>query len=441
MTDSTTDQGKGLAVPSGRLARLARLGGMAGGVAGNVAYHGTRAALSGRRPAFRDLLLTPGNARRIADELARMRGAAMKMGQLLSMESGEILPAELSEILGRLRQDADFMPPRQLRDVLEDAWGAGFQSRFARFDVRPIAAASIGQVHRARLPDGTDLAIKVQYPGVRRSIDSDVDNVSALIRMTGLLPQGLDIAPFLVEAKRQLHEESDYRREARYLARFGDLLAGDVDFVLPALHADLSTDSVLAMTFLPGQPVESLVDAPQAARDRVTALLIRLVLRELFDFGLMQTDPNFANYRHDPKTGRIVLLDFGAARDIAPATAQRLRAILRAALSGDDERIDAALRDAGFVDGHTAPHHARLLRDMARTALEPLRTGGLFDFADPAFVARLRRMGQALGEDRSFATIPPMDVLFIQRKVAGMYLLGARLRARVPVAEIFAPYI
>lgn len=440
MTDRIPDP-RGLAVPSGRFSRLARLGGMAGGVAGNVAYHGARVAMAGQRPEFRDLLLTPGNAKRIADELARMRGAAMKMGQLLSMESGEILPPELADILARLRQDADFMPPKQLRSVLDAAWSPGFQSRFASFNVRPIAAASIGQVHRARLPDGTDLAIKVQYPGVRRSIDSDVDNVGALIRMTGLLPQGLDIAPFLAEAKRQLHEEADYRREARYLARFGDLLTDDPDFALPVLHDPLTTDSVLAMTYLPGQPVESLTDAPQEVRNRVTALLIRLVLRELFDFGVMQTDPNFANYRHDPETGRIVLLDFGAARDIDPATADRLRAILRAGLSGENACIDRALRDAGFIDDRTAPHHADLLRTMAHSALEPLRAGGLFDFADPTFVQRMRRMGQALGEDRSFATIPPMDVLFIQRKVAGMYLLGARLRARVPVADLFAPYL
>lgn len=440
MTDRIPDP-RGRAVPSGRIARLARFGGLAGGVAGNMAWHGAQAALAGQRPDLKDLLLTPANATRIADELARMRGAAMKMGQLLSMDSGDILPPELSGILARLRQDGDFMPPQQLRRVLDAAWGAGFQSRFARFDVRPIAAASIGQVHRARLPDGTDLAIKVQYPGVRRSIDSDVDNVATLIRLTGLLPQGLDIAPFLAEAKRQLHEEADYRREARYLARFGDLLADDPDVVLPVLHDALTTDSVLAMTYLPGKPVESLIDAAQADRDRVTALLIRLVLRELFDFGLMQTDPNFANYRHDPETGRIILLDFGAARDIDPATADRLRAILRAGLTGDAARIDTALRDAGFIDARTAPHHAALLCDMAHMALEPLRRGGLFDMADPAFVNRMRILGQQLGDDRSFATIPPMDVLFIQRKVAGMYLLGARLRARVPVAALFAPYL
>jgi predicted unusual protein kinase regulating ubiquinone biosynthesis (AarF/ABC1/UbiB family) len=440
MTDRTTDP-RGLAVPSGRLSRLARLGGMAGGVAGNMAYHGARTAISGQRPDFRGLLLTPGNAKRVADELARMRGAAMKMGQLLSMESGDLLPPELADVLARLRQDADFMPPKQLRGVLDAAWGPGFQSRFANFNVRPIAAASIGQVHRARLPDGTELAIKVQYPGVRRSIDSDVDNVGTLIRMTGLLPQGLDIAPYLAEAKRQLHEEADYRREAEYLQRFGEALAGDTDFNLPVLHDPLTTDTVLAMTYLPGQPVESLIDAAQQDRDRVAALLIRLVLRELFDFGLMQTDPNFANYRYDPETGRIILLDFGAARDINPTTADRLRAILRAGLFGDNARIDSALRDAGFIDDRTAPHHADLLRDMARTALEPLRTGGLFDFADTGFVNRMRRMGQALGEDRSFATIPPMDVLFVQRKVAGMYLLAARLRARVPVADLFAPYL
>jgi predicted unusual protein kinase regulating ubiquinone biosynthesis (AarF/ABC1/UbiB family) len=138
----------------------------------------------------------------------------MKLGQMLSLDAGDMLPAELTAILARLRDSAHHMPPAQLQKVLNAEWGADWRRRFAHFDPRPLAAASIGQVHRARLPDGRELAIKVQYPGVAASIDADVDNVATLLRLSNLLPASLDIAPLLEEAKRQLHEEADYVREA-----------------------------------------------------------------------------------------------------------------------------------------------------------------------------------------------------------------------------------
>lgn len=425
------DDMQGRSVPVSQMARLTRLGALASGVAGGAAAEGLRSLARGERPALRDMLLTPGNARRVADQLARMRGAAMKVGQLLSMETGEILPPELTDILARLRAEADFMPPKQLKSVLISAWGDTFLKQFERFDVRPIAAASIGQVHRARSRDGQDLAIKVQYPGVRRSIDSDVDNVAALVRMTGLLPPGLDLAPLLAEAKRQLHEEADYRRESACLARFGDLLAGSDDFLVPVGLPELTTDSVLAMTFAPGEPIEALERADQTTRDRAARLLIDLVLRELFEFGVMQTDPNFANYRHDPETGCIVLLDFGATRDVAAGIAEGYAVMLNAGLTEDRAGIDRAARMLGLYDDATAAHHRAAMLDMTSAVCAQFRTPMLYDFGTTKLPQQLREAGIDLAMDQSFTHIPPMDTLFVQRKLAGVFLLAARLRARV----------
>ncbi len=315
---------RGRAVPAGRLSRLAAFGSMAGGVAGNMLAGGARALARGERPSVAGLLLTPGNAATITAQLANLRGAAMKMGQMLSMGGSDLVPPELSDILARLRADGQHMPPAQLQAVLEKQWGKGWRTRFARFDVRPIAAASIGQVHRAQTKDGRDLAVKIQYPGVRQSIDSDVDNIATLVRLTGQLPAALDITPLLAEAKRQLHEEADYAREAQCLARFGSLLAAAPDFIVPGLHADLTTSDVLAMDFVPGVAVESLEDAPQPVRDRIMTLLLSLLLRELFEFEVMQTDPNFANYRYDRTQDRLVLLDFGATRQFRPGNRRPL---------------------------------------------------------------------------------------------------------------------
>jgi Predicted unusual protein kinase len=169
-------------VPSSRLARLGHMGGLATGLAGDLALGAGRALARGERPRLDRLILSPGSVERITDRLSQMRGAAMKLGQLMSMETGDLLPPELSNILARLRAEAHTMPPKQLKTVLEANYGADFRRLFKGFDTQPLAAASIGQVHRATAADGTALAIKIQYPGVRAAIDSDLDNAAALIR-------------------------------------------------------------------------------------------------------------------------------------------------------------------------------------------------------------------------------------------------------------------
>ena len=203
------------AVPSSRLARFGGFAGLAGGVAGGMVAEGARRLAAGERPRLGDMVLTPGNARRLTERLSHLRGAAMKLGQMISMDAGDFLPPELADILATLRDRANFMPPKQLDAVLREEWGPDWRRRFRPFNPRPIAAASIGQVHRATLPDGRELAVKVQYPGVADAIDADVDNVATLLRVSGLLPKDLDIAPLLAAAKEQLREEADYEREGR----------------------------------------------------------------------------------------------------------------------------------------------------------------------------------------------------------------------------------
>ncbi len=437
------DKRSGRSIPSGRLSRLVRFGGMAAGIGAGMVAEGARRLADGQRPKLEDLILTPANALRVTQQLSNLRGAAMKLGQMLSMDAGELLPRELTDILARLRAEAQHMPASQLSRVLAAHWGKDWRSRFARFDARPFAAASIGQVHRATLPDGTPLAIKVQYPGVKRSIDSDVDNVATLLRISNLLPASLDLAPLLSEAKRQLHDEADYAREARYLSRFGDLLADDPAFVVPAFHPDLSGPDVLAMTYIEGQAIESLTSATQAVRDHVATLVCALTLRELLEFGVMQTDPNFANYRYQPgdeahPMGRIVLLDFGAARDIPPAIAASYRALLAAALAGDGAEVRAVMLANGMLGRATAARHGPALDAMIASALEPMARSGPFDFGAPGFVSDMRDRGVAIAADRATWHAPPPDILFIQRKLGGMFLLASRLQARVDIRALLS---
>ena len=434
------DPKRSAAVPTGRSSRLFHMGGVVAAIAGGVVAGGLRQLASGQRPDLPNLLLTPSNALRLTSGLSHLRGAALKLGQMLSMDTGLVLSPQISQIFASLRDDAKPMPPKQLQTVLNAQWGPGWLKQFRRFDVRPFAAASIGQVHRAQTLDGQDLAIKVQYPGVRDSIDSDVDNIATLMRLPGLVPSGMDLQPLLAEAKRQLHAEADYQAEANHLAQFGSLLAGSDMFLVPDLHPALCTSQVLAMHYVDSAPLDSLTHAPQALRDKVAAALIDLVLREIFVFGAMQTDPNWANYRYCPQSGRIVLLDFGAVQTIAPSLAADFRALAQVALDGEPKATRDAMLRIGYFGPTTAPHHQTLIQSMFDLAMGPLRQATPFDFGQSDVLEHLRDMGLAIGSDRDLAHVPPAATLFLHRKIGGMYLMAAKLRARVALRPMVETY-
>ena len=426
-------------VTSSRLGRLSQLGRLAGGIAGGAVAEGARQLARGQRPSIGDMLLTPGNARRLGDRLSEMRGAAMKVGQLLSMDSGHLLPPQLSELLARLRESAHAMPLGQVASVLKEAWGEGWDNRFSRFSFTPLAAASIGQVHKATLKDGTHLAVKIQYPDIRRSIDSDVDNVATLLRLSNLVPEGMDLDPLLKEAKVQLHAEADYLREARALERFGAHLAEDSRFDVPAVMDSLTTQQVLTMRFLDGSPIESLADAPSAQRDAAANALLELAIREVFDWGLVQTDPNFANYLFAAESGRIQLLDFGATRDYASHTQTALRSLLQACIHGSDGDIEAAAADVGYLEPADPAGYRSIVVTLLRTATEPARASGDYDFARSDLARRMKDIVMEMRLSEKFTRVPPPEILFLHRKLGGLYLLLSRLRARIPVAALISP--
>lgn len=424
------------AVPGGRWSRLARLGTLAGGVAGNMLAEGARQFAQGKRPQLHQLLLTPANARRVADQLAQLRGAAMKVGQLLSMDAGELLPPELADILSRLRADAIPMPMSQVVNALNANWGDGWDRHFEQFSFTPTAAASIGQVHFGRRKDGRNIAVKIQYPGIRRSIDSDVDNVATLLRMSGLLPKSLDIKPLLDEAKKQLHDEADYRREGASMMQFASLLTGADEFMVPEMHADLTTESVLAMTRLDGVALESLGHLPQGERDRLVSRLFHLLFREIFEFRLIQTDPNFANYRYASTSQQLILLDFGATRAYSARLVESYRQLMGSAMRNDRPGMNDAAEAIGYFQQDIKEGQRQAVLDIFALACEPLGHIGAYDFGRSDLGVRIRDAGMVLGRDREFWHTPPADALFLHRKLGGLYLLAAKLKARVNVNHL-----
>lgn len=429
------------AVPKSRLSRLGRMAKMASGVAAGMLGEGIKQLADGNRPKVGDMLLTPANAQRVAKQLASMRGAAMKVGQLLSMETNDILPAELASILAQLRDQAMMMPPKQLEQVLRQAYGEQGTNVFAKFDRQPIAAASIGQVHRAVSHQGVDLAVKLQYPGVAQSIDSDVDNIASLLKVSRLLPSHMDISDVLDDAKHQLHDEANYLTEAQHMQAFYDLLQADSNFIVPRYYPELSSATVLVMDYLEGIAIEDTEHLDPAQLDALMRQLFDLMLRELFEFRRMQTDPNFSNYRYQSDSGKIVLLDFGASRVFTQKFVINYKRLLRAVRADDAADIISAADSLGYAASSASDNYQTLLVEIFRIALEPFAHTGLYDFKTVQISERLRELSEDVYDYKEFWQTPPSDILYLHRKLGGMYLLASRLGARVNCAELVEPWL
>jgi predicted unusual protein kinase regulating ubiquinone biosynthesis (AarF/ABC1/UbiB family) len=351
---------------------------------------------------------------------------------MLSLQSDEIIPLEFRNALSMLRSQGYAMPDSQLRRVLGREYGRGWEDRFARFDMEPAAAASIGQIHRARTHNGRELALKVQFPGVARSVDSDVNNLATLLRRLDFLPVTVDIDAIAAEARRQLHLETDYESEARNLERYAKLVADMPALVVPRIHRTLTTRRILAMDWMEGDPLEALTSeaVPQATRNAVAKTLQQLMFRELFEFRFMQTDPNIANYLYMPATQQIGLLDLGSVGEYTREFSSKYRHVCRAVLSGDLEGIRAAAADIGYVHPDDSPERVSGVVEIIRLVCEPLTHRGPYDFAGSRMMGRIRDLGLSVAMKQGLRS-PPPETMFLHRKLLGTFLICSRLRARV----------
>jgi predicted unusual protein kinase regulating ubiquinone biosynthesis (AarF/ABC1/UbiB family) len=366
----------------------------------------------------------------------------MKLGQLLSLSGDEMVPAEFQGALAMLRSQGYSMTDTQLRRVLGREYGKGWQQKFAHFEFEPMAAASIGQIHRARKHGGRELALKIQYPGVARSVDSDVDNLASLLRRLDFIPIQLDVAALTAEAKHQLKLETDYEGEARNLERYRRLVADMPDLVVPRVDRTLTTRHVLAMDWIEGEPLEALASeaVPQARRNAVGRTLYELMFRELFEFRFMQTDPNMANYLYLPPTHQVALLDLGSVGEYPQALVDGYRRACRAVLTDDA----AALREAVFEIGYAHPDDPEAMTrnsmDIVRLACEPITHRGLYDFSGSGLMVRARDLGLAVAFGKGLRS-PPPETTFLHRKLIGTFMICAKLRARVNVHAAIEKYL
>ncbi len=419
-------------VPSGRLSRMLQIGATASRMAAGGVVERTRRLAERAEQALPSTLLTRQNAALLADRLSRLRGAAMKLGQMLSLEGDNLLPQEFARALEALQANADRMPQKQVEQVLRHEYGAGWEQRFADFDFTPIASASIGQVHRARTCDGTQLAIKLQYPGVAESVGSDVDNLMTLVKLTRLVPPEIDLAELSREVKRQLHEEVDYEAELENQIAYGKHVAGRPGLRLPRVYPEFSTRRILATELIRAPALlEWAEHAKQADRDAVGKRLLKLLLAELFEFRFMQTDPNPGNYMFDPESSTVILLDFGAARPVPPEATELYRRALVAVATADRSALEQTFRDLGVIHDGLSPEPRKILVDGALHLTEILGHDVDYDFRATDLSQRMHQHGKRLRRYRAELKPPPLSYLFFQRKLGGAFLLSRKLRATI----------
>ncbi|KAF8359295.1 coq-8, partial [Pristionchus pacificus] len=434
-------------VPASRIARFASFGQLAMGLGAGAAAEVTRRVFrmsssegaSERVIGADNLFLTEANANRIVATLCRVRGAALKLGQMLSIQDSDTVPQPLLDIFERVRHSADFMPKSQVNKQMTESFGPEWRSLLKEFDEKPFAAASIGQVHRARLLDGREVAVKIQYPGVAEGIDSDIDNLVSIMSIGGLFPKGMYLENFVKVARHELKAECDYEREARAGRQFRELLKDSKDFYVPEMIDSLSSSRVLTAELISGRPVDQCIDEDQRVRDWISAKFIQLCLKEIFEWRFMQTDPNWANFffgRH-PISGdnRLILLDFGATRSYGKPFVDLYMRILKAAYDKNDDEILKHSRSIGFLTGYESAVMEKAHCASTMILGETLASQEPFDFAKQNVTKRIHALIPVMLEHR--LTSPPEEVYSLHRKLSGSYLLATKLKATVACGPIF----
>lgn len=367
-----------------------------------------------------------------------MRNSKIEVALTVRIDS-KVMPESIQLVLHRVQDRANYMPQFQRDQVLRDNLGPNWRDLFESFDEVPMAAASIGQVHGAVLKEtGQRVAVKVQYPGVADSIDSDLNNLSILLTASRLLPKGLYLDKTIANARTELAWECDYIREAECGRKFKELLKDDTHiFTIPEIIPYASGKQVLTMERLDGIAVTRVQSFTQSQRDWIGSQIMRLCLREIGEFRYMQTDPNWTNFLYNSATNRLELLDFGASRAYPAAFISLYVRLLAAASRNEREKCRELSQELGYLTGFESKAMVNAHVSSITTIAEPFMKSSpeVYDFRDQTITDRVREFIPLMLRER--LSPPPEETYSLHRKLSGAFLLCARLGSRVRCREMF----
>jgi len=440
------DNDKEAKVPTSRIARTAKFGGM---VAGQSArWAGTRAANRLRSDEKADEA-SAARAMALADELVtqlgQMKGAAMKIGQVLSTVDFDLVPEDERENfkakLASLRDDAPKVPFKDMKKLLEQELGDRLSNVFATFNEDPIAAASIGQVYRATTHDGDEVAVKVQYPGVAEAVETDMRNMGMLTPLIKRMAPGLDAKAVMGELRERIAEELDYEIEAQNQRQVARAFRGHPFVMVPKVDTTLSTRRVLVTEYVAGRDFEAIKQLPQDERDRFAEIIFRFFYGLLMREHLASGDPHPGNYLL-ADDGRVCFLDFGLMRRVDPDYLAGERALARSVVAGDADAVHQGLADLGYLP---EPDHFE-----PEDVLDQLASAGEWYFVegyrrlDPEYVRDAIELSSS-PRSPHFAnmrkqTIPP-QALLIRRMEGLLFAVLGELRAGADWGRLSLEYI
>ncbi len=432
-----------MTIPQGRVRRTAPLAAATARAAGGGVVDILRRRLKGERGTSLEYHVR--NAERYADVLSRSKGVLMKAGQLLSfVDTTAALDGQYGEVyrvaLASLQADAEPMDPEVAAAVVESELGRPPEVLFAEFSPTPIAAASIGQVHAARLHDGTEVAVKVQYPGVAEAIGDDLANTELLFTFIkiakGVVPQlrNIDVRAVAEEIAERIGEELDYGTELANQAAFAEHYRGHPFARVPEVFPELSSDRVLTMELVHGRRWTELDGADQALRDRWGEAIDRFFFGSIARFGMFNADPHPGNYLfHDD--GSVTFLDFGCVKRMSPLAQRGFWDMPLAALANDAERLAEVLIEQGFFSAEGQPSAEKMLA-WCRPNFAALYQPQPFTFT-PEFAAQILGHLVSLDMDVMRHVTVPRDFVFPNRIYAGLYSILGALRATADWRAIF----